>query len=126
MAVRFNSPPGWPTPPAGWVPPTTWRPDPSWPPAPPGWQFWVEEHAPLPAIRPIPMQPERATSYMPGAVAPVAAPGAAAQSSGHSSGLFGGRRRQLEAENDELRTGNLRLSDETVGLRAAVDQLKAE
>jgi len=44
--VPFNMPPNWPTPPAGWQPPPGWSPDPSWPPAPPGWQFWTDNHGP--------------------------------------------------------------------------------
>ncbi len=43
MAIRFNSPPGWPTPPTGWSPPPDWSPDPSWPPLPTGWRLWVLE-----------------------------------------------------------------------------------
>ncbi|GAA2405846.1 hypothetical protein GCM10009856_13280 [Mycolicibacterium llatzerense] len=40
----FNPPPSWPVP-RGWHPSPEWEPDPEWPPAPPGWQFWVDEHS---------------------------------------------------------------------------------
>jgi hypothetical protein len=46
MALRFNSPPGWPAPPVGWAPAPGWRPDPSWPPVPPGWPLWVDDRPP--------------------------------------------------------------------------------
>ncbi|MCD1145199.1 hypothetical protein LQU92_08115 [Kocuria sp. LUK] len=48
MARSFNPPPAWPRPPRGWTPPPGWEPDPSWGPAPPGWQFWTDDGAPVP------------------------------------------------------------------------------
>lgn len=42
MALRFNSPPGWPARPMEWVPPAGWQPDPNWPPSPANWPFWVD------------------------------------------------------------------------------------
>ncbi|NUR16543.1 MAG: hypothetical protein HOQ13_09555, partial [Dermatophilaceae bacterium] len=41
MAVRFNTPPGWPAPSASWAPTDDWMPDPSWPPPPADWEFWT-------------------------------------------------------------------------------------
>lgn len=46
MALRFNTPPGWPAAPSGWQPDSTWQPDPSWPPPPPGWVFWTAPQTP--------------------------------------------------------------------------------
>jgi len=43
MALRLNTPPGWPPLPEGWVPPPGWEPDPSWPEPPAGWQLWLDE-----------------------------------------------------------------------------------
>jgi hypothetical protein len=63
---------------------------------------------------------------MPGAVAPVAVPGPSPQTASHGGGLFGGRRRQLEADNDELASTNIRLTTDVASLRTVVDQLKAE
>ncbi|PWU51397.1 hypothetical protein DLE60_32220 [Micromonospora globispora] len=56
MALRFNTPPGWPPAPEGWLPPAGWQPDPSWPAPPAGWQLFVDDAAPhtaanLPAMR---------------------------------------------------------------------------
>lgn len=60
MAIRFNTPPGWPPAPEGWLPPAGWQPDPSWPAPPEGWQLFVDDarpqvpanpgHANLPAV----------------------------------------------------------------------------
>ncbi len=41
MAVRFNTPPGWPVPSAAWAPGHDWMPDPSWPAPPEDWEFWT-------------------------------------------------------------------------------------
>ncbi|SCF13240.1 PH domain-containing protein [Micromonospora purpureochromogenes] len=56
MALRFNTPPGWPPAPQGWLPPAGWQPDPTWPPPPVGWQLYVDDAvaqgpANLPAMR---------------------------------------------------------------------------
>ncbi|PWR16689.1 hypothetical protein DKT69_04200 [Micromonospora sicca] len=56
MALRFNTPPGWPAAPEGWLPPAGWQPDPTWPVPPVGWQLYVDDAAPqapmnLPAVR---------------------------------------------------------------------------
>ena len=87
MARHFNPPPGWPRPPAGWVPPVGWSPNPSWPPAPPGWKFWIEIGRPEPAP----------------SVARLAPVTAASPATSGPGGLFGGKKRQLETENADLR-----------------------
>ncbi|MFC8617813.1 SHOCT domain-containing protein [Micromonospora purpureochromogenes] len=56
MALRFNTPPGWPPAPEGWLPPAGWQPDPTWPLPPAGWQLYVDDAvaqgpANLPAMR---------------------------------------------------------------------------
>ena len=52
--------------------------------------------------------------------------GSSPQAASHDAGLFGGRRRQLEADNDELASANIRLTTDVATLRAVVEQLKAE
>ncbi|HEX8972417.1 MAG TPA: hypothetical protein VF825_12740 [Oryzihumus sp.] len=54
MALRFNSPPNWPTPPSPeWRPAPGWQPGEDWPPAPKGWQLRVEPEGarPVPWVR---------------------------------------------------------------------------
>jgi hypothetical protein len=99
----FVTPPGWPQPPDGWVPPAGWVPEPSWPPAPPGWQFWRTRPASTPPAVPVPEQPVKA-----------------------SIGLFGGRRKELEAELEALRLVVEGTRDENVALGQANAALRAE
>ncbi|ORX00113.1 hypothetical protein [Mycolicibacillus trivialis] len=61
--MRFNPPPNWPPTPPGWAPDPQWQPDPAWGPAPPGWQFWVDDAAPLGAP---PYPPGYPAPYPPG------------------------------------------------------------
>ena len=101
------------------MPPNGWVPDPSWPPAPPGWQFWRPRSAgvPVPLATAAPRQPAKP-----------------------SGGLFGGRRKELEAElealqifvagtreeNSKLSQANAALRAETQRLTTAVDVSNAE
>jgi hypothetical protein len=108
----FVVPPGWPTPPDGWVPPADWHPDRSWPPAPDRWQFWQPRQ--VPTSPPAPPTPSAEQVKAPG------------------GGLFGGRRKELEAEVDALRivtagtrATNEALTGENTALRAETHRLAA-
>jgi hypothetical protein len=123
MTMRFNSPPGWPVPPAGWIPPAGWVPPETWPPAPAGWQFWMPAEQSPAAFVPVVPAPNRPAPEVPprdsAAAPPMAtglppAPAPAADRS--SGGMFGGRRRQAEAENDQLRAANDQLRAENTRL----------
>jgi hypothetical protein len=105
---RFNPPPGWPAPPPGWTPPAGWTPDPSLPPAPPGWQWWVPEvdssasrSASAPVASP-PVVPGHPQGFASPPVDAVHHPPVHSPTRGGRGGIFGGKKR-LEEENDELR-----------------------
>lgn len=84
-------------PPAGWAPPQGWQPDPTWPPAPAGWDFWVPVQETPPPPRPAP------------------------------GGLFGGGKKQLEAENAELRTWIERMNGlDAMKIAAMTEQLRQQ
>lgn len=141
QSYRFNAPPGWPVPPADWTPPDGWQPDPSWPAAPSGWQWWLPAATDSPSVegqrRSVPVVHGRASVVphpavgQPTTVPPVAAhaaqapapavPHGPAAGSGGSRGLFGGRRR-WEEENEDLRrqlTAVLGLDPQAVAAEAA-------
>jgi hypothetical protein len=86
VRARFNPPPNWPPPPPGWTPAANFTPDPAWPAPPPGWPLWVlddptQTPAGVPASHP----------HTPAAPAPA-----------RRGGLFGTRKKDLEAENRRL------------------------
>jgi hypothetical protein len=111
---RFNPPPGWPAPPPGWVPPEGWVPDPRLPAAPEGWQWWMPDEE-TPAADPYVNTGQQAPSISPGHRAAPAVGAASATAMGPPSistraptsgglgGIFGGGKKRLEEENEQLR-----------------------